>query len=102
MVGISVINLQGLCVCMRLYAFVIFSIRQFGFVHGLIRIQPNAEREQIAKERIDTTYGDIAEFGGEGPETRRINVEGDNMCIVLCQRMCVGMCRACHRRAEWL
>ena len=30
-----------------------------------------------SKERIDTTYGDIAEFGGEGPETRRINVEGD-------------------------
>eukprot|EP00435_Cladocopium_sp_Y103_P070134 s352_g34.t1 len=28
-------------------------------------------------ERIDTTYGDIAEFGGEGPETRRINVEGN-------------------------
>lgn len=28
------------------------------------------------EERIDTTYGDIAEFGGEGPETRRINVEG--------------------------
>ena len=32
---------------------------------------------RCSKERIDTTYGDIAEFGGEGPETRRINVEGD-------------------------
>lgn len=30
----------------------------------------------MTEERIDTTYGDIAEFGGEGPETRRINVEG--------------------------
>eukprot|EP00438_Fugacium_kawagutii_P035808 Skav235274 [mRNA] locus=scaffold874:287174:299725:+ [translate_table: standard] len=30
----------------------------------------------VTEERIDTTYGDIAEFGGEGPETRRINVEG--------------------------
>ena len=33
----------------------------------------------FSKERIDTTYGDIAEFGGEGPETRRINVEGDGV-----------------------
>ena len=31
---------------------------------------------RTAQERIETVYGDIAEFGGEGPETRRINAEG--------------------------
>lgn len=36
-----------------------------------------AESSLEVLERIDTTYGDIAEFGGEGPETRRINVEGN-------------------------
>ncbi|CAE7259134.1 unnamed protein product [Symbiodinium natans] len=28
--------------------------------------------------RIETCYGDIAEFGGKGPETRRINAEGNS------------------------
>jgi len=28
-------------------------------------------------ESIDTTYGDIAEFGGSGPDTTRINAEGN-------------------------
>lgn len=28
-------------------------------------------------DRIDTTYGDIVEFGGEGPDTSRIQAEGN-------------------------
>lgn len=37
-----------------------------------------AESSLDVLERIETCYGDIAEFGGKGPETRRINAEGNS------------------------
>jgi len=36
-----------------------------------------AESSLDVLESIDTTYGDIAEFGGSGPDTNRINSEGN-------------------------
>ncbi|CAE7189108.1 unnamed protein product [Symbiodinium sp. CCMP2456] len=36
------------------------------------------QRPVLENERIETCYGDIAEFGGKGPETRRINAEGNS------------------------
>lgn len=36
-----------------------------------------AESSLDVLDRIDTTYGDIAEFGGKGPDTARINAEGN-------------------------
>jgi len=36
-----------------------------------------AESSLDVLENIDTTYGDIAEFGGAGPDTNRINNEGN-------------------------
>eukprot|EP00931_Biecheleriopsis_adriatica_P061045 TRINITY_DN3668_c1_g1_i1.p1 TRINITY_DN3668_c1_g1~~TRINITY_DN3668_c1_g1_i1.p1 ORF type:complete len:635 (+),score=168.31 TRINITY_DN3668_c1_g1_i1:90-1994(+) len=36
-----------------------------------------AESSLEALERIETVYGDISEFGGRGPDTGRINTEGN-------------------------
>lgn len=36
-----------------------------------------AESSLDVLDRIDTTYGDIAEFTGSGPDTSRINAEGE-------------------------
>ena len=36
-----------------------------------------AESSLDMLENIETTYGDIAEFGGSGPDTNRINTEGN-------------------------
>mmetsp|Transcript_98395 Transcript_98395/g.212161 ORF Transcript_98395/g.212161 Transcript_98395/m.212161 type:complete len:468 (-) Transcript_98395:140-1543(-) len=36
-----------------------------------------AESSLDILEHIDTSYGDIAEFGGQGPDTNRINTEGN-------------------------